>query len=53
MSLLWIIVIVLVILAIVGAPGIGPITHNWGYYPSSGLGLVVLILIILLLFGKI
>jgi len=51
MNLVWVIVIVLLILALVGAPGIGP-QHSWGYFPSGGLGLIVLILVILLLTGK-
>jgi len=29
-----------------------PYSAGWGYYPSGGLGLVVLILLILLLLGK-
>lgn len=52
MNLLWLLVVILVILAIVGAPGIGPINHNWGPWPSGGLGLVVLALIVLLLSGR-
>jgi hypothetical protein len=49
MNLLWLIVIVLVVMALVGAPGIGPINHSYGYWPSGGIGLIVLILIIVLL----
>jgi hypothetical protein len=49
MNLLWLIVVVLVILALVGAPGIGPWQHSYGYYPSGGLGLIVIILIVVLL----
>jgi len=30
-----------------------PYSRGWGYYPSSGLGLILLILIILLLMGRI
>jgi hypothetical protein len=30
-----------------------PYSAGWGYYPSGGLGLVLLILIVLLLFGRI
>jgi hypothetical protein len=51
MNVLWIVIIVLLVLALVGAPGIGP-QHNWGYFPSGGLGLIVLILVILLLTGR-
>jgi Protein of unknown function (DUF3309) len=30
-----------------------PYSRGWGYYPSGGLGLVVVILLILLLMGRI
>ena len=52
MNLLWLIVIILIISALVGAPGIGPWQHGYGLYPSGGMGLVVLILILFLLFGR-
>ena len=45
------ILLVLVILLVVGLPT-WPYSRSWGYYPSGGIGLVVLILIILLLLGK-
>ncbi len=43
-------VLVLVILLIAAVPS-WPYSRDWGYYPSGGLGLVVLILVILLLLG--
>lgn len=52
MNLLWLIVVVLVILALVGAPGVGPLNHGYGYWPSGGIGLIVLVLVILLLAGR-
>jgi len=52
MNLLWLIVIVLIISALVGAPGIGPWQHSYGYYPSGGIGLIVIILVVLLLMGR-
>lgn len=52
MSLLWLIVILLVVFAIAGAPGIGPWQHSYGWAPS-GLGtIIVIILIVLLLSGR-
>jgi hypothetical protein len=30
-----------------------PHSKNWGYYPSGGLGLILMILVILLLLGRI
>jgi len=47
------ILIVILILILVGALPTWPHSKNWGYYPSGGLGLIVLILIILLLLGRI
>lgn len=47
------ILLVVLILFLVGALPTWPHSKNWGYYPSSGLGLVVLILLILLLLGRI
>ena len=52
MSLSTILLIVLVIL-LIGALPTWPYSTSWGYYPSGGLGLVVLILLILLLAGRI
>lgn len=46
------ILLILVVLLIVGLPS-WPYSRQWGYYPSGGIGLVVLILIVLLLLGRI
>jgi hypothetical protein len=47
------ILIVILILVLVGALPTWPHSKSWGYYPSGGLGLILLILIILLLMGRI
>jgi hypothetical protein len=47
------ILIVFLILMLVGALPTWPHSRNWGYYPSGGLGLVLVILLILLLLGRI
>ncbi len=52
MSLATILLIVLVLL-LVGAIPSWPHSKSWGYGPSGGLGLVVIILLVLLLLGKI
>jgi len=52
MNLAWLIVIILVICALVGAPGVGPWQHGYGYYPSGGMGIVVIILVVLQLTGR-
>lgn len=46
-----ILVIILVIVVIASLPT-WPYSSGWGYYPSGGLGLIVLILVILLLTGR-
>jgi hypothetical protein len=43
------ILMVLLLLMALGALPTWPHSRNWGYYPSSGLGLIVLILVVLLL----
>jgi uncharacterized protein DUF3309 len=47
------ILVVVLLLAVLGALPTWPYSRSWGYYPSGGLGLVVLILVILLLLGRI
>jgi hypothetical protein len=47
------ILIVVLLLALVGAVPAWPHSRGWGYYPSGGVGLVLLILVILLLLGRI
>lgn len=46
------ILIVILVLFLVGALPKWPHSANWGYYPSGGIGLVLVILIILLLTGR-
>lgn len=43
------ILLILVVLLLVGALPTWPYSSGWGYYPSGGLGLVLLILLIVLL----
>jgi len=47
------ILLVIVILILIGALPTWPHSRNWGYYPSGGLGLVLIILLILVLLGRI
>lgn len=47
------IIIVVLVLMLVGAIPTWPHSKQWGYYPSSGIGVVLLILVILLLMGRI
>jgi len=47
------ILLVIVILLLIGALPAWPYSTGWGYYPSGGLGLILLILIILMLTGRV
>ncbi|WP_423600389.1 DUF3309 family protein [Roseateles sp. MS654] len=47
------ILLIVLILLLIGALPAWPHSRGWGYYPSGGLGLVVIILLILLLVGYI
>ncbi len=47
------ILLIILILLLIGALPSWPYSSGWGYYPSAGVGLVVVILIILLLMGRI
>ena len=46
------ILIVILILALLGALPSWPYSRSWGYYPSGGIGVIALILVILLLMGR-
>jgi hypothetical protein len=46
------ILLVILILLLLGALPMWPYSSGWGYYPSGGLGLLVVILIILLVMGR-
>lgn len=43
---------IVLILALVGSIPTWPHSRGWGYYPSGGLGLVLLIILILFLMGR-
>lgn len=45
--------LVLLIIMLFATVPAWPYSRGWGYYPSGGLGLVVLILVILLVTGRI
>ena len=46
------ILLVILILLLIGALPTWPHSSGWGYYPSGGLGLILLILIVLVLAGR-
>lgn len=46
------ILLIILILLLLGALPTWPYSTGWGYYPSGGLGLVVVILLILVVTGR-
>jgi hypothetical protein len=48
MSLLLVLLLVLIVVALLPT---WPYSSGWGYYPSGGIGLIVLILVLMLVFG--
>jgi uncharacterized protein DUF3309 len=46
------ILIIVLVLLLIGALPTWPYSSGWGYYPSGGVGLVVLVLVVLLLMGR-
>ena len=46
------ILLIIVVLLLLGALPTWPYSTGWGYYPSGGLGLVLLIVVILALMGR-
>jgi Protein of unknown function (DUF3309) len=47
--MLWTILLVILILILIGALPTWPYSGGWGYYPSGGIGLILVIVIIVLL----
>ncbi len=47
------ILLIILILLLLGALPTWPYSSGWGYYPSGGLGILLIILIILLVMGRI
>jgi hypothetical protein len=47
------ILLIVFILLLVGAFPSWPHSRSWGYYPSGGIGLLVIILLVLVLLGRI
>jgi hypothetical protein len=47
------ILLIILILLLVGALPTWPHSASWGYFPSGGLGLVLLIVVVLMLVGRI
>jgi Protein of unknown function (DUF3309) len=47
------ILLVILILLLLGALPLWPYSTGWGLYPSGGLGLILIVLIILIVLGRV
>jgi hypothetical protein len=47
------IILIILVLLLVGALPTWPHSSGWGYYPSGGLGTVLIIVVVLMLLGRI
>jgi hypothetical protein len=47
------IVLIVLVLFLLGALPTWPHSRNWGYYPSGGIGTILIIIVILMLLGRI
>ncbi len=50
-TMLGTVLLIVLVLMLLGALPTWPHSRSWGYYPSGGLGLIVVILLILILLG--
>jgi len=46
------ILLIILILLLIGALPTWPYSNGWGYYPSGGLGVILLIVLVLMLMGR-
>ena len=46
------ILLIILIIVLLGALPTWPYSSGWGYYPSGGVGLILVIIVILLLMGR-
>jgi hypothetical protein len=46
------ILIIVLVLLLIGAIPTWPHSRSWGYYPSGGLGLILIIILVLFLMGR-
>jgi hypothetical protein len=47
-----VLLLIILLLLVVGGLPTWPYSRGWGYYPSGGLGLVLVVLLVLLLLGR-
>ncbi len=47
------ILLIILILLVIGALPTWPYSTGWGYYPSGGLGLILIIVLVMVLLGRV
>lgn len=47
------ILLIILVLLLIGALPTWPYSSGWGYYPSGGLGLILVIVLVLALIGRV
>ena len=47
-----ILLLIILLLLVIGGLPAWPYSRGWGYYPSGGLGLILIVLLVLLLLGR-
>ena len=47
-----IVLLIILLLLVIGGLPAWPYSRGWGYYPSGGLGLILIVLLVLLLLGR-
>jgi hypothetical protein len=52
-SMLATLLLIVLVLLVIGALPTWPYSGGWGYYPSGGLGLILVIVLILVLLGRV
>jgi hypothetical protein len=45
--------LIILVILLIGALPTWPYSGGWGYYPSGGLGLVLIIILVLMLLGRV
>ena len=50
--MLHLLLLILILMLLLGALPAWPHSRNWGYYPSGGLGVVLIIVLVLLLMNR-
>jgi hypothetical protein len=50
---MWTILIIILIVLLLGSLPTWPYSASWGYYPSGGLGIILVIVLVLVLMGRV